>query len=130
HLDYPIRLDTAYGYDPFGNVTATMACASDFDSCVIGNSNASQASEFPDTHPPFRVTTVSYDPGLLGTAVSYGIGRFPVQTTNSLGQTEKTEYDPVQGQVIRKTGPNGIQTCVAYAVFGRPTSETDRCGSV
>jgi RHS repeat-associated protein len=134
--DWPVRLDTAYAYDQFGNVTTTTSCASDFDSCAAGATNpfASGATDpsdpsDPEHHPPFRTTTVSYDPSALGTAVSYGAGRFPAVTTNALGQSEATLYDPILGKVLRKTGPNGIETCYGYDPLGRQTIETDRCNS-
>src|SRR6185437_3332027 len=126
---WPTRLDTAYKYDQFGNVTATTSCASDFDNCIPGASNPNVGQDPAVQHPPYRTTTVSYDPAVLGTSVSYGIGRFPSQTTNALGHTETTVFDPLLGRVLSKTGPNGIQTCFTYDSLGRPTSETDRCNS-
>jgi RHS repeat-associated protein len=128
---WPLRLDTAYKYDQFGNVVVTTSCASDFDSCNA--TNPPSANPFgpsdPVNHPPFRTTTVSYDPAALGIPVSYGVGRFPATTTNALGHTETTLYDPVLGNVLTKTGPNGIETCYTYDPLGRQTSEIDQCGS-
>src|SRR5262249_7894684 len=63
------------------------------------------------------------------TTVSYGIGRFPTKTTNALGQTETSVYDPLLGKVLTSIGPSGIETCYAYDALGRLTSQTDRCGS-
>ena len=125
---WPIQVDTAYLYDQFGNPTTTTSCASDFGSCSPGATNPSGTSD-PVHHPPFRTTSVSFDPSLLGTPVSYGIGRFPTKTTNALGQTETTIYDPILGKVLTKIGPSGIKTCSAYDALGRLTSQTDRCGS-
>ena len=134
---WPLELDTRYGYDQFGNVTTSMKCASDFGSCGLGMTNPSATGATdpadrsdPVHHPPFRTTTVSYDPAVLGSgAVSYGPGRFPSQTTNVLGQFETTVYDPVLGKVLKKTGPNGIETCFVYDPLGRPLSQTERCES-
>jgi RHS repeat-associated protein len=126
--DWPVRLDTAYQYDQFGNLKITTACASDFDGCTPGATNPFGSGD-PMHHPPYRTTTVSYDPAVLGTPVSYGVGRFPVVVTNAAGHTEKTLYDPLLGKILNKTGPNGIQVCYAYDPIGRLTSETDRCGS-
>ena len=128
---WPIQLDTAYHYDQFGNADVTTSCASDFGSCNATNPPTANpfGSGDPVHHPPFRTTTVSYDPAALGIPVPYLIGRFPTTTTNALGQTERTLYDPVLGKVLTKTGPNGIETCYTYDLLGRQTSEIDRCGS-
>jgi RHS repeat-associated protein len=118
------EVHTVYGYDRFGNVTATTTCASAFADCELGNAG-------PDTLP-FRTTTVSYDPDDLPRGVArpaYGVGRFPVMTTNAKGQSEHTVYDPLLGEVVRTTGPNGIPTCYGYDRFGQLTSETARCGT-
>jgi RHS repeat-associated protein len=125
---WPVRLDTAYQYDQFGNLKITTACASDFNTCTAGATNPFGPGD-PVHHPPYRTTSVSYDPALLGTPVSYGIGRFPVVVTNAAGHTEKTIYDPLLGKALSKTGPNGIQVCYGYDPVGRLISETDRCGS-
>jgi hypothetical protein len=56
----PTQLWTVYDYDYLGNVTTTMSCASDFDQCKLGGSNGADGSD--PAHPPFRTTTVNYDP--------------------------------------------------------------------
>ena len=133
-----IRLDTAYGYDDFGNVVTSTSCANDFDGCSAGASGPPAGPDAPDPlHLPFRTSTASYDPidfrpapGLgLTTSLSYARGRFPVKVTNALGHTEYSVYDPVTGLLKEKTGPNGITTCHGYDAFGNLTSETQRCGS-
>jgi len=133
---WPIELDTAYGYDQFGNLRTTTSCASDFTSCAAGATNPASSGAIdpadprdPVHHPPFRTTTISYNPADLNVSVPYGLGRFPTKTTNALGQSETSVYDPLFGQVLSKTGPNGIQTCYAYDVLGRQTSQTERCNS-
>jgi RHS repeat-associated protein len=128
---WPIRLDTAYAYDRFGNLVTTTSCASDFDSCNATNPptvNPSGSSD-PVHHPPFRTTSVSYDPAVLGVSVTYGPGRFPTRTTDPAGHSATTVYDPVLGAVLTKTDPNGIVTCYTYDALGRQLSETDRCNS-
>jgi RHS repeat-associated protein len=133
---WPTQLDTAYSYDRFGHVTTATSCASDFDSCTAGATNPlSRGATDPNDpsdpvhHPPFRTATVSYDPSLLPAPVSYGIGRFPTRTTNALGQPETTVYEPVLGQVLSKTGPNGLQTCYQYDALGRQKSAAERCNT-
>ncbi len=113
-------------------MTITTSCANDFDNCAAGAANPNTAQN-PFQHPPFRTTTVTYDPSVLSTPVSYGAGRFPTQTTKaispSVNLTETTVYDPLLGKALSKTGPNGIQTCFTYDPLGHPTSETERCNS-
>ena len=125
---WPLQLDSAYAYDRFGNLATTTECASDFGTCTAGATNPSTQAD-PQHHPPFRTTSVSYDPSILGIPVSYGPGRYPTRTVNTLGHTETTLYDPVLGEVLDKTGPNDIRTCYVYDALGRLTSETGRCGS-
>ncbi len=128
---WPIQLDTAYAYDPFGNVVTTTSCANDFDSCWPGAQAPAQSDplERPSQHPPFRTTSVSYDPSILGIPVSYGPGRFPVRATDSAGHSQTSVYDPILGAVLTKIDPNGIETCYKYDALGRQILETDRCGS-
>jgi RHS repeat-associated protein len=126
----PIENHTAFDYDKFGNVITTTSCASDFSSCAPG------AAGPPEL--PFRTTRVSFKkadfnapvgPGLIS-ALPYEDGRFPVMTTNALGHKEYSVYDPLNGALVQKTGPNGIHTCYAYDRFGNATAETSRCGSI
>ena len=91
----------------------------------------------PVHHAPFRTTQVSYDPkdfnapvgaGLVS-SLGYGIGRFPVKTTNAMNHTEYAAYDPLKGVLLQKTGPNGIHTCFTYDDLGRQITATGHCGS-
>jgi RHS repeat-associated protein len=125
----PIELHTSYDYDKFGNVVTTTSCASNFSDCSAGATGPSEL--------PFRTTRVSFNSadfnrptaaGLIS-ALPYGDGRFPVMTTNALGQKEYSAYDPLLGAVRQKTGPNGIHTCYEYDSLGNQTAETARCGS-
>ena len=61
---WPTQLDTAYSYDQFGNIITTTSCASDFASCHVNAQNPSNPDGSGDSvhHPPFRTSTVSYDP--------------------------------------------------------------------
>ena len=133
-----IELDTAYAYDEFGNLTTTTSCASDFDSCTAGATGPGSTGD--PLRPPFRTTRVSYDPGdfdpspagVAGrvSTLDYGVGRFPVKTTNALGQVQYSAYDPRFGALVQSTGPNGIQTCYMYdSPIAWKTSEIDCCGS-
>jgi len=124
---WPVQLDSAYAYDRFGDLTTTTSCANDFGSCEP-NATAPTQSD-PLHHPPFRTTSTSYDPSVLGVPVNYGPGRYPTMTTDATGHFQTAVYDPILGAVVTKTDPNGIQTCYTYDALGRPTSEIDRCGS-
>jgi YD repeat-containing protein len=124
---YPSRVDTAYRYDQFGNVITTTTCASDFDDCEAGAVNSNSSND--PAHPPFRTSTVTYNPAAAGLTVTYGVGRFPVRTTNPAGHTETTVYDPILGVALSRTGPNGIETCYEYDRLGRETAQIERCNS-
>ena len=49
--------------------------------------------------------------------------RFKLTETNPLGQSQTNVYDPIRGQLISSTGPNGLTTTTTYDVFGRKTRE-------
>jgi len=123
----PIEEHTVYTYDDFGNVTRTTACGTDLSGLCLAP---------PVPSGPSRTTSVSYNagdfappPGGRVTSLGYADGRFPVMTTNALGQKEYTAYDPIHGGLLQKTGPNGIHTCMTYDPSGRPTTQTGRCGT-
>jgi RHS repeat-associated protein len=113
------RLDTAYDYDPFGNIKTITSCESNFDAC---ETNASSTL-------PFRTTRITYDPVEAGLTVDYGPGRFPAMVTNAVGHQELTVYDPMFGGILNTRDPNGIQTCTGYDAFGQVASKTVRCNS-
>lgn len=50
-------------------------------------------------------------------------GRFLLTTTNALGHTETKTYDPLLGNVLSTTGPNGLTTTYEYDFLGRPARE-------
>lgn len=51
-------------------------------------------------------------------------GRFVATTTNAKGHTESKTYDPLLGNVLAQTGPNGLTTLWQYDALGRPVRET------
>ena len=123
--DTPLEVVNAYSHDAFGNVIATVECATQLSFCVPGT-----------TVPEHRKTTVSFDtatftppPGGRVTQLGYGDGRFPVRTTNAEGHVEYTAYDPFVGLVTQRTAPNGIHTCTMYDGLGFQRSQTERCGT-
>jgi hypothetical protein len=125
-----IEQHTAYGYDKYGHVTTTTVCASDFDSCTAGATNPGDSSE--PNHPPFRTTSVSYDPTQYpggAQTLSYGNGRYPVSMTNSAGQVEYAAYNALFGAIARATDRNGVSTCYSYDSLGWKTTEISRCGA-
>lgn len=60
-----------------------------------------------------RVTTASYSTD----------GRFVASTTNSANHSESKTYDPLLGNVLTQTGPNGLTTRWEYDALGRPIRE-------
>ena len=67
-----------------------------------------------------RTTSTSYTPD----------GRFVTTTTNAVGHTESKTYDPLLGNVLTQTGPNGLTTTWAYDSIGRPILETRPDGTM
>ena len=69
---------------------------------------------------PFRTTTVSYDPALLGMPVPYGPGRFPTVSTNALGHAEKAIYDQqTVGAIPKHVAPHATELAAQWAVLTR-----------
>lgn len=60
-----------------------------------------------------RTTTTAYTPD----------GRFVASTTNAKGHSETKTYDPLLGNVLTQTGPNGLITGWIYDALGRPNRE-------
>jgi len=46
-------------------------------------------------------------------------GRFPIQETNAAGHEEDRSFDPLLGNVLTHTGPNGLTTELEYDTYGR-----------
>jgi RHS repeat-associated protein len=101
-------LQTSYGYDSYGNKTSvsTAACTG-----ATGYAIASAAAA--------RTAASSF-----GTD-----GRFPVSTSNVLGQSETKAYDARFGAATSLVGPNGLATQWEYDGFGRKTKETRADGT-
>lgn len=49
--------------------------------------------------------------------------RFILETENDYGHIETKTYDPLTGQVLTQTGPNGLTTSFDYDAFGRVRTE-------
>jgi len=123
-----VELDTAYSYDPFGNVKTTTVCARNFATCSYATDD-----------PTFRKSTVTYDPafftppsgsGLVTTLPYAGTpGRFPVLSQNALGHYTSFVYDTRYGTAIQTTDPNNVTTCQTFDGVGQKTSVTERCGT-
>jgi RHS repeat-associated protein len=67
-----------------------------------------------------RSATVQFDPK----------GRFAVESINALGHKSIAEYDPVFGNVISATDPNGVTARSTYDSHGAVTSQTSPTGIV
>jgi RHS repeat-associated protein len=67
-----------------------------------------------------RAATVRFD----------ALGRFPVETTNALGHKSTAEYDPVYGNVLAATDPNGVTARSTYDSHGAVASQTSPTGIV
>jgi RHS repeat-associated protein len=101
-------LQTSYSYDLFGNKTtaSTSACAGATGSTIVSA-----------TTPRTSNNNYSTD------------GRFPVSSSNALGQSETKAFDARFGVLTSLTGPNGLTTAWAYDNFGRKTQETRSDGT-
>lgn len=65
------------------------------------------------------------------TATTYtSDGRFVATTTNAMGHSESKTHDPLLGNVLTQTGPNGLTTSWEYDAIGRPVKETRPDGTV
>jgi RHS repeat-associated protein len=130
HDEHNAERHTVYGYDAFGHVTQTTACASNFDACTLGAIGPAEQ--------PFRTTSISYDPSaftppsgddeVLKAISSPRLGRFPVTATNAAGHVESYVYDPVKATLLQKTSANGLTTRYEYDEFGRQFKLIERAG--
>lgn len=101
-------LQTSYSYDAYGNRTgvSTSPCAGAFGYAVANGIAPRTASS------------------------SYGSdGRFPLSTSNALGQSETRQYDARFGAMSSLTGPNGLTTRWEYDGFGRKVKEVRADGT-
>jgi RHS repeat-associated protein len=101
-------LQTSYTYDTFGNKTGitTSACAGATGYAIASAGTPRTASS------------------------SYGAdGRFPLSTSNVLGQSETKQYDARFGAPSSLVGPNNLATQWQYDGFGRKAKETRADGT-
>jgi RHS repeat-associated protein len=95
-------LQTSHSYDTYGNKTlvTTAACAGATGYAIASAVTPRSASS------------------------SYGSdGRFPLSTSNVLGQSETKAYDPRFGAPTSLIGPNSLATQWEYDGFGRKAKE-------
>ncbi|WP_238541090.1 RHS repeat-associated core domain-containing protein [Polaromonas sp. CF318] len=101
-------LQTSYSYDTFGNKTGVTTSA-----CAGATGYAISSATTP------RTATSNF-----GTD-----GRFPLSTSNVLGQSETKAYDARFGATSSLTGPNSLATQWEYDGFGRKSKETRSDGT-
>ncbi|EJL83317.1 RHS repeat-associated core domain protein containing protein [Polaromonas sp. CF318] len=101
-------LQTSYTYDTFGNKTGVTTSA-----CAGATGYAISSATTP------RTATSNF-----GTD-----GRFPLSTSNVLGQSETKAYDARFGAPSSLTGPNSLATQWEYDGFGRKAKETRSDGT-
>jgi len=92
-------LRTSYTHDSFGNRVSASAAA-----CPGASGHTLTSASTP------RASFNEYAPSsvrLDGADYRSPAGTFPTGSTNALGQSERKQYDPRHGGVIRLTGPNG-----------------------
>ena len=119
-------LVTTYTYDSFGNKTAatTRHC---------NGSAGSHPGTNTEAAAPAAVINNAPNPALIDTRSSSTTydsqGRFPISSTNALGQTETKTYHPTFGTVATLTGPNNLNTTWTYDSFGKPLTESRADGT-
>ncbi|CAN7239877.1 RHS repeat domain-containing protein [Polaromonas sp. LjRoot131] len=101
-------LQTSYIYDTFGNKTGVTMSA-----CAGATGYAISSATTPRT----ASSNFSTD------------GRFPLSTSNVLGQSETKAYDARFGAPTSLTGPNSLATQWEYDGFGRKSKETRSDGT-
>ncbi len=102
----PLEIKTVYARDPWGNINKTTVCADDYATC--GDTGVTGPATLP-----YRIITTTFGHD----------GRFPINTSNALNQTESYVYEPAFGNIIAQTGPNNLTTTFSYDAFGRQTAE-------
>ncbi len=94
---------------------------------------ATKSEAWLSTGPPNPVATSTYNPYGNRISTTDTLGRtttttydpqaiFPIQVTNALGHTLKTTYDPSTGAVLTTTDPNSQVTRNVYDTLGRLTA--------
>lgn len=110
-------LTTSYEYDQYGNRIKVTVSGTN----KTFNVDGSETSTIPFNH----VTTTEY---AAGPNNSHPAGLFPTKVTNAKGHSETRTYDPLYGNVLSTTGPNGITTTFEYDALGRKTKTIPAVG--
>jgi YD repeat-containing protein len=111
-----LKVITDNGYDTYGNKTSVTV-------------RTDIASTDPAYFAP-RTSRTYFDTSAGCVAPpNYIAGRFPVRSTNAVGQAECYDHDSRFGGQTKLTGPNGISTQWTYDSFGRKSRETRADGS-
>ena len=129
---WPLEYTEAYGYDVFGNLITTVSCGNDYAACSSGSIGPADTGD--PMHLPYRIKRTSFDPkdappSLVGGNVSLVAGLFPFKTTDALGHSTYSLYDPLAGKPRQTTDANGISTCYDYDSYGTQIDKVDHCGS-
>ncbi|MCF8372833.1 MAG: FG-GAP-like repeat-containing protein [Bacteroidales bacterium] len=96
-----LKLEKTYTHDDFGNIIQTH---------LTGYNGLAYET---------RTHTTNYDTQ----------GRFVLESINAFGHTETKSYEPLLGNMISLTGPNGLTTTWQYDGFGRKIKETTADGN-
>jgi len=110
--DPHFALTTTYAYDGFGNRTSATVSGP--------NLTVGSGGEYSVNGTVSRSTSTLYD----------SLGRFPISSTNAIGQTESYANNQIFGVVSTLTGPNGLVTTWLFDGFGRKTDEIRSDGIV
>jgi YD repeat-containing protein len=148
--------ESEFVYDQFGSwipssvVTSTQTSKREGQQAYLRtanysyNANGSLISETADPGDEKSVTsTYGYDdfgnvietkliaanlPERSSSVKMDGLGRFPIKTTNLMGQHETMTYHPHWGSILTATDINGLKTSYEYDNLGRVKKVTDPLG--
>jgi RHS repeat-associated protein len=122
--DKQVRTST-FGYDPKSGLLNRetsfdghpKAVAITYEHDVFGNKVATR-TEAKGLQP--RTATVRFD----------RLGRFPVESANALGHKSTAEYEPVFGNVLAASDPNGVAARFEYDSHGAVSRQISPTGVV
>ncbi|MFN4329270.1 MAG: RHS repeat domain-containing protein [Limnobacter sp.] len=126
-------LVSAYTLDAYGNRTATETRNCNGSAIPGIGSEAAAPAVAPTTasvtgeYAQFESRTVQSS--YVATTANPVAGQFPSSNTNTLGHSEKQEFDNRFGTLVKQTGPNNLTTTWAYDTFGRKVRETRADGT-